>query len=149
MQKYTLYILLSWFVIGGQLLFAKPNTDIPDSLQVLRFEINGVSFQMKRVEGGVFIMGGTSEQHREPISTDLPTHTVALNAYYIGNTEVTEALWLAVMPEWKINAWSSPNQPITDVSWYDCQVFLHRLDSITGLPFRLPTEAEWPLLYRA
>lgn len=144
MQKYILYILLlSCCLLENVPIHAKSKYEIPDSLQVLRFEVNGVQFDMKRVEGGVFIMGGTSEQHREPISTDLPTHAVALNAYYIGNTEVTEALWLAVMPEWKISAWSSPNQPITDVSWYDCQVFIHRLDSITGLPFRLPTEAEW------
>ena len=144
MQKYILYILLlSCCLMENMPIHAKSKYEIPDSLQVLRFEVNGVQFDMKRVEGGVFIMGGTSEQHREPISTDLPTHAVALNAYYIGNTEVTEALWLAVMPGWKTGAWSSPNQPITDVSWYDCQVFVHRLDSITGLPFRLPTEAEW------
>ena len=46
-------------MIGGQLLWAKPNTTIPDSLQVLHFDVNGVSFHMQRVEGGVFIMGGT------------------------------------------------------------------------------------------
>lgn len=91
MHKYTLlYIVLC---LGGLAsLCAKPKSSIPDSLQVLHFEVNGVPFDMQRVEGGVFVMGGTYEQHRESISTDLPTHTVALNTYYIGTTEVTQAL---------------------------------------------------------
>lgn len=67
MRKYTLYIIVGWFLVGTNSIFAKPHTTIPDSLQVLRFEVNGVPFSMQRVEGGVFIMGGTREQHREPI----------------------------------------------------------------------------------
>ena len=150
MHKYTLYIFIVWFLLGSHhMAFAKKRQVVPDSLQVLRFEVNGVPFSMQRVEGGVFVMGGTHEQHHEPIATDLPTHTVALDAYYIGHTEVTQALWKAVMPEWEImDEWHNPNHPITDVSWYDCQVFIQRLDSLTGLPFRLPTEAEWEFAAR-
>ncbi len=149
MRKYTLYIIVGWFLVGTNSIFAKPHTTIPDSLQVLRFEVNGVPFSMQRVEGGVFIMGGTREQHREPISIDLPTHTVAVDAYYMAHTEVTQALWQAVMPEWQIiDEWHNPNHPVSDVNWYDCQVFIHRLDSLTGLPFRLPTEAEWEFAAR-
>lgn len=148
MHKYTLlYIVLC---LGGLAsLCAKPKSSIPDSLQVLHFEVNGVPFDMQRVEGGVFIMGGTYEQHRESISTDLPTHTVALNTYYIGTTEVTQALWKAVMPEWNfLDDFYTPTHPMAYISWYDCQEFIRRLDSITGLPFRFPTESEWEFAAR-
>ena len=148
MHKYTLlYIVLC---LGGLAsLCAKPKSSIPDSLQVLHFEVNGVPFDMQRVEGGVFIMGGTYEQHRESISTDLPTHTVALNTYYIGTTEVTQALWKAVMPEWNfLDDFFTPTHSMAYISWYDCQEFIRRLDSITGLPFRLPTESEWEFAAR-
>lgn len=149
MRKYILYTIIGWFLIGINPIFATANKDIPDSLQVLRFEVNGVPFSMQRVEGGVFMMGGTREQHREYISIDLPTHMVALDAYYIAHTEVTQALWQAVMPEWQIiDEWHNPNHPISDVNWYDCQVFIQRLDSLTGMPFRLPTEAEWEFAAR-
>lgn len=149
MRKYTLYIIVGWFLVGINPIFAKPNKVVPDSLQVLRFEVNGVPFSMQRVEGGVFMMGGTREQHRELISTDLPTHMVALDAYYIAHTEVTQALWQVVMPEWEImDDWHNPNHPVSDLNWYDCQVFIHRLDSLTGMPFRLPTEAEWEFAAR-
>ena len=148
MHKYTLlYIVLC---LGGLAsLCAKPKSSIPDSLQVLHFEVNGVPFDMQRVEGGVFVMGGTYEQHRESISTDLPTHTVALNTYYIGTIEVTQALWKAVMPEWNfLDDFYTPTHPMAYISWYDCQEFIRRLDSITGLPFRLPTESEWEFAAR-
>lgn len=149
MKRYTLYILVSWFLLGTNSVSAKTKNTIPDSLQVLRFEVNDIPFSMQRIENGVFLMGGTREQHHERLSTDLPTHTVALNAYYISHTEVTQSLWKAVMPEWEImDELNNPNYPITDVSWYDCQVFIHRLDSITGMPFRLPTEAEWEFAAR-
>ena len=149
MKRYTLYILVSWFLLGTNSVSAITKNTIPDSLQVLRFEVNDIPFSMQRIENGVFLMGGTREQHHERLSTDLPTHTVALNAYYISHTEVTQSLWKAVMPEWEImDELNNPNYPITDVSWYDCQVFIHRLDSITGMPFRLPTEAEWEFAAR-
>lgn len=143
MHKYTLLYIVLWL---GSIapLYAKPKPTIPDSLQVLHFDVNGVPFDMQRVEGGVFVMGGTREQHRERISTDLPTHTVALDAYYIASTEVTQALWKAVMPEWEFfEELYLPHFPISYISWNDCQAFVRRLDSITGMPFRLPTEAEW------
>lgn len=148
MHKYTLLYIVLWL---GSIapLYAKPKPTIPDSLQVLHFDVNGVPFDMQRVEGGVFVMGGTREQHRERISTDLPTHTVALDAYYIASTEVTQALWKAAMPEWEFfEELYLPNFPISYISWNDCQEFVRRLDSITGMPFRLPTEAEWEFAAR-
>jgi formylglycine-generating enzyme required for sulfatase activity len=130
-------------------VYAKSSKDTLDSLQVLQFQVEGVVFEMRRIEGGLFVMGGTAEQHQEVISTDLPTHTVSLDAYYIASTEVTVALWKVLMPEWYIpDDWNTANHPITNITWYDCQEFIRRLDSITGLPFRLPTEAEWEFAAR-
>ena len=150
MYKYSSYIIICCFLFGiNTLIPAKNHYTIPDSLQILRFQVNGIPFSMQRVEGAVFVMGGTREQHHESFSTDLPTHTVALNAYYIAHTEVTQALWQAVMPEWQIiDEWHNPNHPISNITWYDCQVFIQRLDSLTGMPFRLPTEAEWEFAAR-
>lgn len=149
MHRLAFYALIIGLIVSLPLLAKPRQKAVNDSLQVLRFEVDSIPFSMQRVEGGVFVMGGTREQHREPISTDLPTHAVALDAYYIGHTEVTEALWYAVMPEWeRMDDWHNPNHPITDISWFDCQLFIQRLDSITGLPFRLPTEAEWEFAAR-
>ena len=33
--------------------------------------------------------------------------------------------------------------PVGNVSWYDVQLFILKLNELTGRKFRLPTEAEW------
>ncbi len=90
------------------------------------------------------MMGATLDQTDKDIYTNKPVHLVFLSPYYIATTEVTVQLWRAVMPEREIiNPKGYSTVPVSYVSWIDCQEFVRRLDSITGLPFRLPTEAEW------
>ncbi len=118
----------------------------------LTITVNGVSFIMKYVEGGTFYMGSQSDNPDEPNydsdspPEEQPVHKVMLNAYYLGETEVTQALWLAVMgedPGWEDKYGFGSNYPAYRVSWDDCQEFIRKLNSYTGKNFRLPTEAEW------
>ena len=112
-----------------------------------RFTVNGVSFEMVRVEGGTFRMGATSEQGSDVWDNEKPVHSVTLSGYYIGKTEVTQALWKAVMG---INPsrFKGDYLPVENVSWDDCQEFIRKLNSMTGQNFRLPTEAEWEFACR-
>jgi formylglycine-generating enzyme required for sulfatase activity len=133
---------------------------VPDSLQRLDIKIyvagkdssegkdslsgKDLHLIMQRVEGGSFMMGATTDQYDPDIYTDKPAHLIFLSPYYIATTEVTVELWRAVMPEREIiSPRGYPTIPISYVSWNDCEEFVRRLDSITGYPFRLPTEAEW------
>ena len=106
------------------------------------FTVNGVQFTMVAVEGGTFTMGATSEQGSDAFDEEKPAHQVTLSDYYIGRTEVTQALWKAVMGSNPSNH-KGDNLPVENVSWYDCQVFIQKLNQLTGKQFRLPTEAEW------
>lgn len=106
------------------------------------FTINGVSFTMKLVEGGTFRMGATSEQGSEANNDEEPVHTVTLSNYYMGETEVTQALWQAVMGS-NPSYFKGDNLPVENVSWNDCQEFIRKLKQKTRKNFRLPTEAEW------
>jgi formylglycine-generating enzyme required for sulfatase activity len=121
------------------------NASQPQEISGETFTVNGISFKMMKVEGGVFRMGGTSEQN--PTSLENPVHRVTLSTYYIGETEVTQALWKAVMglnPSY----FTGNNRPVEKVSWDDCQTFIRKLNSLTGENFRLPTEAEWEFAAR-
>ena len=103
---------------------------------------DGISIDMVRVEAGTFTMGATREM-KNPNDDEKPTHRVTLtNDYYIGKYEVTQALWKAVMGN-NPSKFKGDNLPVDSVSWDDCQVFLSKLNRITGKLFRLPTEAEW------
>ena len=112
-----------------------------------RFTVNGVSFEMVRVEGGTFRMGATSEQGSDADSDETPVHSVTLSSYYIGKTEVTQALWKAVMGS-NPSYFKGDNQPVENVSWNDCHEFIRKLNALTGQNFRLPTEAEWEFACR-
>lgn len=91
-------------------------------------------------------MGSTSG------SCDDPIHTVTISKdYYIGETEVTQALWYTVMGQkptsddwpWDTTYGLGDNYPAYNISWNDCQAFITKLNQLTGLIFRMPTEAEW------
>ena len=116
----------------------------------LDITVNGVTFTMVRVEGGTFMMGATAEQ-TGAYSDEKPAHRVTLSDYYIGETEVTQALWKAVMgvsptsdgDPWKPEYGWGDNYPAYDISYYDVLSFISKLNNLTGRTFRMPTEAEW------
>lgn len=111
------------------------------------FTIGNVSFTMVRVDGGTFKMGTDNGQGDDTGNNEKPVHQVTLSSYYLGETEVTQALWEAVMGKNPSYSKGS-NRPVEQVSWDDCQVFIQKLNLLTGRKFRLPTEAEWEFAAR-
>jgi formylglycine-generating enzyme required for sulfatase activity len=105
----------------------------------LTFTVNGVSFNMIYVEGGSFMMGSEAANAEED---EKPIHEVTLSDFYIGEMEVTQQLWQLVMGN-NPSVKEGNDLPVTNISWDDCQIFLQKLREMTGMHFRLPTEAEW------
>ena len=115
---------------------------------VITFSVNdSVSFRMVKVDGGTFEMGSNELLGQGPV------HTVTLTDYYICETEVTNQLWQTItgfFPYTDLEYFSSrtgydlPQKPVSAVSWYDITVsFLPEIKALTGLQFKLPTEAQW------
>lgn len=117
-------------------------TPVTPSMQDRTFTVGGVTFKMIAVEGGTFTMGATSEQGDDAEDKEKPAHIVTLSSYCIGETEVTQALWQAVMGS-NPSYFKGSQKPVEVVSWDQCQDFISKLNMITGEKFRLPTEAEW------
>ena len=116
-----------------------------------KFSVGGVLFTMVYVEGGTFTMGATIEQ-TEYDSDESPTHKVTLSDYYIGETEVTQALWYAVMGT-NPSYFTGDNNPVEKVSYTDCIEFIDKLNEmfsgrLNGMKFALPTEAQWEFAAR-
>lgn len=127
---------------GNELKFDDGDIDEHGSAEMETFTVNGVSFNMVAVEGGTFMMGAHDDD-TDAGSDEKPAHQVTLNDYYIGQTEVTQELWLAVMGSNPSNFTGDSRLPVETVSFNDCQTFINKLNSLTGKKFRLPTEAEW------
>lgn len=114
--------------------------------ETLSFTVGNVSFKMIRIEHGTFMMGATPEMDC-PNDEEKPVHEVTISKdYYMGETQVTQELWQAVMgdnPSHFKDEIMGKKHPVDSVSWYDCQEFIKKLNALTGKQFRLPTEAEW------
>ena len=131
---------------GGSLILSYPISSV-DSIKIVyvpdetptftTYTVNGVSFTMIPVEGGVFQMGSTTGN-----SGEKPVHQVTVSSFSIGQTEVTQELWQAVMGS-NPSFFSGSKRPVEQVSWNDCHTFITKLNQLTGKTFRLPTEAEW------
>ena len=122
----------------------KDEANTSDKSKEKTYTVNGISFTMISIEGGTFTMGATSEQGDDAYSDEYPTHQVTLDGYFIGETEVTQELWKAVMgTNPSANDTGDLQHPVDFISWDDCQDFIDKLNELTGETFRLPTEAEW------
>ena len=107
--------------------YVKPQYD-----STLRCEANTVGFNMVRVD----------------------VDTTAGKGFLIGQTEVTQELWVAVMysnpSEWvePNSGWPNYYHPVENVTWREVQVFLQKLNKMTGRKFRLPRAREWEFAAR-
>lgn len=113
------------------------------------FTLNGISYEMVRVDGGTFFMGSGSDGNKKnTFSYEKPVHEVTLRSFSIGKTEVTQALWIEVMGS-NPSVHVGGNLPVENVTWKDCNEFIKKLNEKTGMHFRLPTEAEWEYAARS
>lgn len=151
--------LAQWLTFICFLATTALSVDAQEKSKRLFFNVNGCRFEMVHVEGGSFLMGRnlaipidfstiTNRNYidlpqDEPNYIDeMPRHGVELYSYYLGQYEVTQELWVAVMGYNPSNH-IGDNYPVEQVSYNEVQEFISRLNKITGVTFRLPTEAEW------
>ena len=118
------------------------------------FEVDGVQQRLRWIPPGTFLMGSpTTEAGRR--REEGPQHEVTLTqGYWLGETPVTQALWVAMMGEnpssFRGEFSEELRRPVEQVSWEDCRAFCERVNTrIAGLGARLPTEAEWECACRA
>ncbi|MGV8134415.1 MAG: SUMF1/EgtB/PvdO family nonheme iron enzyme [Mangrovibacterium sp.] len=102
--------------------------------------VNGVSFKMVAVEGGILMMGRPADG--SGVYNNALYHRIKMSNYYIGQTVVTQSLWEAVLKN-NPSFSKGDNLPVEQVKWNDCQLFIQHLNQLTGKKYSLPTEAQW------
>jgi len=106
-------------------------------IQVFSLMLDNMVF----VDGGSFYMGkddpkGTTGRDNQP------RHLVNVDPFFIARFEVTQLEWETVMG-YNPSFFKGEYLPVENVSWNDCSRFIEKINSMTGMDFRLPTEAEW------
>jgi formylglycine-generating enzyme required for sulfatase activity len=106
--------------------------------------ISKLAGKLIMVEGGEFNMGCTAEQTEFCEPAEKPSHRVKLGNYYMGEAEVTQAQWIAVMGDNPSKFSDCKECPVDNVSLDDINAFIKELNRREGTDkYRLPTEAEW------
>jgi formylglycine-generating enzyme required for sulfatase activity len=67
---------------------------------------------------------------------------LGMYGFHIGKYEITQAQYQKVMGG-NPSGFQAPDNPVENVSWNDVQMFLNKLNAMTGRYYRLPTEEEW------
>lgn len=125
---------------------------VASEIEKLSFNIDGVKFNM--------ILVRTESYPGNNGNFTLPK-------YYIGETQVTNALWkivMGILPSRRRNhninfdvvhqvlepsqESYGDNYPVKDISWFDCQEFIKKLNTKTGYNFSLPYETQWDFAAR-
>jgi formylglycine-generating enzyme required for sulfatase activity len=129
---------------------------------------NSIGMKFKDIPAGSFTMGANIDcpkdnpfteknEYTECIEangyykSETPAHRVTLKSFYLGETEVTQGQWYAVMgsnpSKFKTG---DENLPVEQVSWYDAKNFVDTLNKREKTTkYRLPTEKEWEYAARA
>jgi formylglycine-generating enzyme required for sulfatase activity len=110
---------------------------------------NSLGMTFVLIPAGSFTMGSQNDVPNTS-SDEKPAHKVTIGKpFYLGQHEVTQAQWEAVM-ENNPSRVKGQNNPVTNVSWDGVQKFISRLNEKEGHDrYRLPTEAEWEYAARA
>ena len=98
------------------------------------------------VPAGDFRMG--CDQGRDE---ERPEHRVWVDAFEMAIYQVRNrdfALFMQATghpapPNWGQAGFEDPDYPVVSVSWFEAQKYCQWLGGLTGLHYRLPTEAEW------
>ena len=147
MKKFLLFLMFLAIIAGLAYYFLV----LKGGPKNQTFTVNGVSFTMVGVKGGTFTMGVSPDQASSLLlgnaatgaGSSVPAHQVTVSDFYIGETEVTQMLWNAVMGSIPGHFQGKPDHPVSGATWNQCQAFIEKLNELTGKQFRMLTEAEW------
>ena len=118
----------------------------------LELTLYGVKAIFRYCPPGTFIMGSpVDEKGRDYVET--PHEVTLTKGFWLLETPVTQALWVAVTGENPSLFQGMDARPVEEVSWHDCNNFVRKLNNAKVAPNRMkfdfPTEAEWEYACRA
>lgn len=115
-----------------------------------------VDLELAAIPEGKFHMGSTDDDKYHD-KNEKPQHVVEVPPFYMSKYPITQEQWRTVAQLEKISIelkadpshFKGSQLPVESVSWYEAVEFCDRLYRLTGMTYRLPSEAEWEYACRA
>ncbi|AEH60086.1 protein of unknown function DUF323 [Methanosalsum zhilinae DSM 4017] len=109
-----------------------------------KVHVNSIGMELVKISPGRFLMGSEFEVDESPVHEKTIPHP-----FYLGRYPVTQIQWSELMHD-NPAYFKGATNPVDQVSWYDVQEFVERLNSAEGTDkYSLPSEAEWEYACRA
>lgn len=122
--------------LGNQKLIITDSNKYPASIKL---NIGGQVINLLLVRGGRMNMGYDGDGSRKMKSE--PIHEVALTSYYMSDKPLPASVAIQLIGEKDVDG--KGNEPAQLREFDDAQKLVNKIAAQTGLPYRLPTEAEW------
>jgi formylglycine-generating enzyme required for sulfatase activity len=139
-----------FFIIGMTVSVSYAQKTYEEILPLRGEDRKFIKIEMIQIKGDTFYRGCNPQTGTTCYLNETGEHRVILNDYYIGKYEVTQELWKSVMKYNKSHHQYQEGfenylkmRPVENVNWNEIQIFLQKLNELTGKKYRLPTEAEW------
>ena len=103
----------------------------------------------KKITGGDdFYWMGSPESEPKRVSDETRHRVTLTKGFWMGKYEVTQRQWEGVM-ESNPSKFKSPDRPVEQISWDDCQAFIRQVNVAVRTTVSLPIEAQWEYACRA
>lgn len=124
-------------------------------------QVDGVTQRFRWIQPGTFTMGSPQAEKDAALASvpnskpewfapEVPHQVTLTQGFWLADSACTQALWQAITGANPSHFKHSPQKPVEQVSWDDCQQFLSTLNGrVSGGGFHLPSEAQWEYACRA
>ncbi len=149
-----------WICAAGPFVWPRPMPEsvlkeLPKKLKPPP-KASSYKLNMVRIEPGTFKLGSLpSEAKRDRFEGPVQTVTIDY-PFEVGKYEVTFDDWATCRAGGGCRGYRPPDagwgrgkRPVINISWNDAQSYIDWLNSVTGLEYRLLSEAEWEYVARA
>jgi len=132
---------LKWFKIAHGCPSASVETKEQIDVKIKECQqMSILEIELVFVEGGSYQLSSNIGHVNQKL---IFSNTVSVNSFSIGKYEVTQNQWKTIMGSNPSHFSGCGNCPVENVSYYDVQKFILKLNQKSGKKYRLPTESEW------
>ena len=157
MKTKLLFLALSCLLLFVVVGCTQPATPPQPGNERLVLTVGDVEYAFRWCPPGTFMMGSPEDEQPGRRNWERQHQVTLSHGFWMLETPVTQEMWESVMGSNPSGISRGNKYPVNNVTWYECQEFVQKLNDILagtpcapeGFKFSLPTEAQWEYACRA